>query len=199
MSQMNGVESLQEIRRRRATWVALRIMPHEPQTRAWLRRGGVPADEVDDLVQEAYCRLSVIEDVDHISRPGAYFFSIVRNLLIRRRRAAAVVSLESIAEIEAMADPDTSPELEIAMRLDAERIRMLIGELPDRCRRIVQMRKIEGYSQAEIARLLGISESVVENNVHRGVKAILKKWTSKSEEVTDTLNIVELDARGRST
>ncbi|NML13201.1 sigma-70 family RNA polymerase sigma factor [Sphingobium sp. AR-3-1] len=173
-------------------------MPHEVQVRAWLRRARVIAEEADDVVQEAYCRLAMLDDVDHIEQPGAYFFSIVRNLLVRRRRGENVVSLESIAVIETLPDPNISPELEVAARLDAERIRGFIGQLPDRCRRIVEMRKLEGYSQAEIARLLGITESVVENNVYRGVKAVVKRWQLKNEEVSDRLKLFEAEVKERS-
>ncbi|HJS62781.1 MAG TPA: sigma-70 family RNA polymerase sigma factor [Pseudolabrys sp.] len=193
---MSEMETLRDRQRRRATWVALRILPHEAQSRNWLRRAKVTAEEADDLIQEAYCRLAAVDDVDHIDRPGAYFFSIIRNLLIRRRRGVTVVSLESLAEIETLADPDTSPETEVAMRIDAERLRELIAALPDRCRRIVEMRKVEGYSQSEIARLLGISESVVENNVHRGVKAILKNWNDKNDEVRARHGSSEASERG---
>lgn len=195
---MDPQESLLETRRRRATWVALRIMPHEAQSRAWLRRARVQPDEADDLVQEAYCRIAMIDEVDHIDRPGAYFFSIIRNLLVRRRRDAAVVSLESIAEIEAVPDPDTSPEMEVARRMDVERLRALIAELPERCRRIVEMQKIEGYSQLEIARLLGITESVVENNIYRGVQAVRRNWLRKQDDMSYRLTIFGNDGEGRS-
>jgi RNA polymerase sigma factor (sigma-70 family) len=195
---MQQQETSLERRRCRATWVALRVMPHEVQVRAWLRRARVIAEEADDVVQEAYCRLAMLDDVDHIEQPGAYFFSIVRNLLVRRRRGENVVSLESIAVIETLPDPNISPELEVAARLDAERIRGFIGQLPDRCRRIVEMRKLEGYSQAEIARLLGITESVVENNVYRGVKAVVKRWQLKNEEVSDRLKLFEAEVKERS-
>lgn len=195
---MNAPEALIERRRRRATWVALRVMPHEAQSRAWLRRARVPSEEADDLVQEAYCRLALLEDVDHIDHPGAYFFSIIRNLLIRQKRAAAVVSLEDIAQLEATPSPDVSPEAEVGMRLDAARARALISELPGRCRRIVEMRKLEGYSQVEIAQLLGVTESVVENNIYRGMKAVLQKWTSRSHAASDQLGVGDANRKGIS-
>jgi len=45
--------------------------------------------------------------------------------------------------------------------------------LPDRCRRIFEMRKIEGLPQREIARRMGVTENVVENESVRGLRAIL--------------------------
>jgi RNA polymerase sigma-70 factor (ECF subfamily) len=52
----------------------------------------------------------------------------------------------------------------------------LIAALPERCRRIVEMRKIEGVSQRDIAKALGVTESVVENQVNLGVKAVMLAW-----------------------
>ena len=55
----------------------------------------------------------------------------------------------------------------------------LIAALPDRCRRIFELRKIEGVSQREIARRLGVSEHVVENESVRGLRAILAAMTEQ--------------------
>jgi len=48
----------------------------------------------------------------------------------------------------------------------------LIDRLPDRCRRVFEMRKIQGLSQREIAARLGITETVVENEVVKGLRLI---------------------------
>src|SRR3546814_14494644 len=52
----------------------------------------------------------------------------------------------------------------------------LIDALPERRRRIVRMRKLDGYSQREISQQLGVSESIVENEIHQGVRAVLRAW-----------------------
>ncbi len=161
-------------------WVVSHILPHEPSIRAWLRRARMAPDDVDDVIQEAYSRLSALDSVAHIERPRAYFFSIVRNLLVRRLSKAKIVPIESIAELESYADDNAfTPERETAARLEYARVRAIIGGLPDRCRRIVEMRKIDGLSQREIAAHLGISESVVENQVHQGIRAVLRAMRSQ--------------------
>ncbi len=58
-------------------------------------------------------------------------------------------------------------------------MRGLIAALPERCRRIFEMRKIEGVSQREIARRLGVTEHVVENEAVRGLRAILAAMTEQ--------------------
>ena len=172
-----------ERRRQIAAWVGAFIMPHEINVRAWLRRTRVSPEDIDDVIQEAYCKLAGLDGFEHIERPDAYFFSVVRHLLLRRIRRASVVSFTTIAEIEAFDDDRPSPEREVAAQREYERIRTLIALLPDRCREIFEMRRIQGLSQREIARMIGISEGMVEYYVSQGVKAIVRSMRVQEEEV----------------
>lgn len=165
----------QDKRARIVAWVAHSVMPHEGKVRAWLARSRVTREDIDDVIQEAYCRLAALDDVEAIDRPDAYFFSIARNLLAANLRRAKIVAFEAVAEIEALApfDEAPSPEREAAGRLELARVRHLVETLPERCRQIFEMRKIEGLPQREIAARLGVSESVVENEGAKGVRMIL--------------------------
>jgi RNA polymerase sigma-70 factor (ECF subfamily) len=49
-----------------------------------------------------------------------------------------------------------------------------IGELPPRCREVVTLRKIEGLSQREVARKMGITEDTVERQVSNGIRLLRK-------------------------
>ena len=80
-----------------AAWVTEHVIPHEAAVRAWLARTRASQEDIDELIQESYSRLAALESVDHIDRPDAYFFSIARNLLVRRLRRARVVPIEAIA------------------------------------------------------------------------------------------------------
>ena len=44
-------------------WVGAQILPHEADVRGWLRRVGAHPDDIDDIVQEAYCRLAGLASV----------------------------------------------------------------------------------------------------------------------------------------
>ena len=160
-----------------AAWVTEHVIPHEAAVRAWLARTRASQEDIDELIQESYSRLAALESVDHIDRPDAYFFSIARNLLVRRLRRARVVPIEAIAEIDAFQDDmRPSPEREAGSRIDYRRLLALIDALPERRRRIVRMRKLEGWSQREIAAALGISESIVEKEIYQGVRAVQRAW-----------------------
>ena len=161
-------------RARRVAWVAKEVMPHEPAVRRWLARSRVPFDQIDDFIQEAYCKLSALTSVEHIQRPDAYFFQTVRSLVTEKIRKARIVSIETFTEIESLPvlSDDPSPERIVAARRELAEVLRLIGELPARCRQVVRLRKIEGLSQKEISLRLGITETMVENDVVKGMRLI---------------------------
>lgn len=166
-----------ERRHRLAAWVAREVLPHEAGVRAWLGRARIAPEDIDEVIQDAYCRLAQLDTIDHIDRPDAYFFSVARNLLVRRLKRARIVPIETIAEIEAFNDElRPSPERQVGDRIDYARMLAFMDALPRRCGTIVRLRKIEGWSQKEIAAHLGITEKAVEKQIWTGVKAIQQAW-----------------------
>ncbi len=187
-------------RRAIVLWVARQVMPHEGKVRAWLRRSRVTAADADDLIQEAYSRIAGLDSIDRIDRPDAYFFQIVRNLLTEQMRRARVVRIETVAEIDALAlaSDEASPERIAASRQELERVRRLISALPERCRRIVEMRKIQGLSQRDIAAALGVSESVVENDGAKGLRLILQALREEAMRPGTQMEHDDVRPRNRS-
>ncbi|MEO7688343.1 MAG: sigma-70 family RNA polymerase sigma factor [Sphingomonas sp.] len=175
--------------------MANEVIPHEAAVRAWLLRSRVSQEDADELIQEAYAVLAGLDAVHHIARPDGYFFSVVRNLLLRRLRRAKIVQIEAIAEIETYAaDADPSPERQVVGRIDYDRMLGLIAGLPERCRQIVQMRKIEGLSQREIANRLNVTENVVENQTYLGIQSVLRAW--RDGETAAELRFTAFGAEG---
>jgi len=172
-----------ERRNQIGNWVAINVLPLEPAVRAWLSRVRVSQEDAEDLIQEAYCLLAGLDSVDHILRPDAYFFSTVRNLLRRRLRRATVVPITAVAELEEFRDDRPSPEREVGGRRDYDRVRAIIATLPEPCRRVVELRRIEGVPQRQIAQALGISEGMVEWHVHRGIQAVLKHFGNPQHDL----------------
>lgn len=156
-------------------WVSCEIIPHEADVRAWLRRSLVVSGEVDDVVQEAYCRLSDLKDHRHILNPRAYFFQTARSIVLEQMRRARIVRIEAVTEIDALRIEwdEPSPERIAGGRKELARVMEIVAALPERARRIFEMRKILGLSQREIAQTLGVSENIVENEAARGLKTVL--------------------------
>ncbi|MBN8842044.1 MAG: RNA polymerase sigma factor [Sphingomonadales bacterium] len=167
---------MSELDQRLIAWVSTQVMPHEPAVRAWLRRSMVSHEDADDLIQEAYANLASLDAFEQIARPDGYFFQIVRNLLTDQLRRARIVRIESVAEMDTLkaASDDPSPERVTAAKRELEMVQRVIAGLPERCRRIFEMRKIQGLSQREIADRLKVSESIVENDGVKGMRLIMQ-------------------------
>jgi RNA polymerase sigma factor (sigma-70 family) len=167
---------LRQSRRDIVTWVGSNIVPHEAGLRARLRRMAVPEEEISDIVQDAYLKISNLDSVAHIQNGRAYFFTTARTVLLDRIRRERIVRIDSMTEMEALtlADEDPGPERRVAARLELDRVRRLIEALPDRCREIFELRRIQGVPQREIAERLGVPEHTVEAQAIRGLKLILK-------------------------
>lgn len=159
-------------------WIGRCILPWEASVRAYLARASVPYDQIDDIVQEAYSRISRLESFGHIVSPRAYFREVARNILLEQLRRAQIVRFDAVAEMDSLnlADETPNPERTVIAKDDLTRLKGLIDNLPERCRKIFVMRKIEGLSQKEIAALLGISENTVETQVRRGLQHVMKGW-----------------------
>ncbi|MGF7146729.1 RNA polymerase sigma-70 factor (ECF subfamily) [Sphingomonas zeicaulis] len=166
-----------------ADWVGREILPHERDLRIWLQRRFVAADDVEDIVQECYCRLAQLPDVSGIGSPRAYLFTMARNLAYRQRRTATVVRIEPIADTDAdhLHSDLPSPERVAVARQELGRVQAALATLSDRARRIFLMRRVEGISQKEIAATLGVSEVIVENEASRSLRTILKLMTEPAE------------------
>lgn len=181
-----------EQRRAIALWVAREILPHESAVRSLLRRLRLLPQDVDEVIQDCYCRFAMLEDVGHIERPRTYFFSAARNIAGRRLRRAKIVPIDSHVAMELFEDSDRpSPEHVAGGRLDLLRLLNFMDALPERCRRIVELRKIEGWSQKEIAAHLGITEKAVEKQIWVGVKAIQRAWQDADTEVSERWAAIE--------
>ena len=60
-----------------------------------------------------------------------------------------------------------------------EEIQRLVNEkLPDKCRNIFILSRIEGKSNPEIAELLDLSIRTVENQIYRAIKILKKNLTN---------------------
>ncbi len=164
-------------------WVGRHILPHERQLRVWLR-AAFPAVDVDDVVQETYCRISRLDGFAHIDDPRRYFFRAARNVVleqIRRERVVSIDAASGLAELDSAPDLSHSPEEIVAERHMLARIERLIDALPDRARQIFRLRKIDGMAQRDIAMRLHVPETVVENDVARGLKRILDQLSEEEK------------------
>lgn len=167
----------------RVRWVARHIIPAEPSVRASLQRSGADKHEVDDLIQDAYCKFAAMDSVDHIDQPQAFFMQVVKNLRRDKLRREKIIQFEEFTEIGEPIVEDREPSLEAAVsaRLELGLVDQVLQSLPTRCRSIFTLKRIEGLSQREIAQRLGVTENIVENDVRKAVKALQAKLRNSDQ------------------
>jgi RNA polymerase sigma factor (sigma-70 family) len=170
-----------------AKWIAREILPHERSARSRLSRRWANVLEIDDVIQEAYCRIARLDAVHHIANPVGYFHRTAHAVAIDALRRRGVVNLVQVNESEWLDVKDEEPLADRALeaRQELARATGLLAQLSDTCRRAIEMRRLEGFSQRETAEQLGVSESVVRNHLVRGVHKVLKALASEDDGPTE--------------
>lgn len=125
---------------------------------------------------------------EQIARPGGYFFQIVRNLMIDAIRHARVVRIDTVGQIADWPgkNDDVTPERIALVRNELSWVMRSIETLPERCRDIFKLRKIEGLSQREIAARMGVSESIVENDAVKGLALLMRAMRQTVDTTPET-------------
>jgi len=184
----------------RARWIAIHILPLEPQLRGWLKRVTPAGLEVDDLVQEAYAKLASLATVSNITQHKAYLYQIVKRLISNHVRRGQVVSIEAVAEVAnltAAQDEGFSPERILSGRQELERLYEAIGKLPAPYRSVFVMRKFDDRPQKMIAAELRISENIVERRLSRALQLILDHLNTNRGELEHGLGFIRAERRQR--
>lgn len=165
------------IDRERTRWFLRNILPHEPGLRRWLARSGLAGIDPDDIIQESYTILAELESVDAILNPRAYLYQVARSRIVRHIRRAQIVEIHAIDNLERLDHPDdaASPEQHAIDRDELRHLAHAISAMPGKMREAFVLRRVEGFSQREIAAEMGISENTVEKHISRGIR-FLVEW-----------------------
>lgn len=169
-------ERLAPLNREVREWISREILPHEAEVRRWLVRATPRGLDPSDVIQEAYSRIARFKSDTPVQSGRAYFYAVVRNVLRDHFRRAHIVQIEPLSEIDQLRVLDDSPHAErvCAGRQELRIVWRLLDQLPDRCRKIFLLRKLEGLSQREIATRMGVTENIVEKQVSLGLRLLLK-------------------------
>ena len=155
-----------------AVWFAEAVRPHEPALRAFLSQRFASLPDHDDLVQETYARLLRVSDPQRLVHARAFLFTTARNVAIdhfRRTRRTPVDPIDDNTEIALLEPaPGAGETLDRAERHEA--MLTALGTLPDRCREVMLLRYVDGFSAQEIAAHLGLAPATVRVHLMKGVR-----------------------------
>ena len=151
-------------------WFSDNVQPHESELRGYLRRKFLQFD-IDDIVQETYARLFRANEKSPLRSVRAFLFTTARNAAVDIYRRRQVVTIDGVANLECLPVVEDKPDAfeRLCHDQELELLADAIESLPDRCRCIVKLRKLEGLSHREIAVRLGIAESTVNVQITNGI------------------------------
>ena len=155
-------------------WFIDAILVHEEALLRYLQRNWPHRDELHDLRQEVYARVYQAAGKGLPQQPKAFLFASARHLLADRARRARVVSIEPMGDFEpshVLVD-EVSPERWCGGRQALKRLAEALDRLPDRCREVVWLRRVDELSQKDVALRLGISEKTVEKHIAKGMRLL---------------------------
>lgn len=155
-----------------AVWFTEAVRPHEPALRAFLSRRFSSLPDHDDLVQETYARLLRLSDPERLVHARAFLFTTARNVAIdqvRRTLRTPVDPIDDRSEIALL-----EPAMGMAEALDGaqrhEAMLAALGTLPERCREVMLLRYVDGFSAQEIAAHLDLAPATVRVHLMKGVR-----------------------------
>jgi RNA polymerase sigma-70 factor (ECF subfamily) len=117
----------------------------------------------EDVVQDAWLKLTEAPDSADIRQPVSYLFRLVRNLAIDRARRLSLEIHYGAKEAVPLSarSGDASPEQTVIARDMLRALERVLAELPDRTRLVFEMHRISGHSVEEIAQALDLSTGFV--------------------------------------
>jgi RNA polymerase sigma-70 factor, ECF subfamily len=154
---------------------------HAPMVRRLTRAVLQHPEDADDASQDAFLSAwNALDRFDPGAPLGPWLARIALNAardLLRRRRVRATDPVP-----DTLAGSGPSPELETERALLRLRLGKALAGLPERQRVAVTLFEVEGYSHAEIGRLLNVPEGTVRSDVFHARRRLRAALGSPEEE-----------------
>jgi RNA polymerase sigma-70 factor (ECF subfamily) len=129
--------------------------------------------EAQDVAHDAYLRVYPKMEDQSAEKPEALLYTTARRLAfnrLKRRKIAPFIPGEANFETAASAQPGVAQQ--VMARQEFHQLEQAIAQLPEGCRTVLLLRKIELLSHQEIARQLGIAISTVEKQHARALRLL---------------------------
>jgi RNA polymerase sigma-70 factor (ECF subfamily) len=122
-----------------------------------------------------YAKFMNHKALDSIRYPRQYALLVARGIIIDHLRHSRVVPISSSGDLELLDVPelDANVEERLEFRQEVAAVTAALNEFPKLCREVLILRRIEGLSQKDVARRLGISEKTVEKYMAIGVRLLI--------------------------
>ncbi|MCP4203994.1 MAG: sigma-70 family RNA polymerase sigma factor [bacterium] len=139
------------------------------------RRYRIPPQDAEDLMQQSL--MALIDGREQVENPEAWLAGTLRNhcLMYWRRRRRRLYSAVDTAILETLAEPTRSEQDTIELSHDMASI---LGDLPSRCRSVLELRYGLGCRPLETAKRLGYRSSSIYKILQRCLAALSRRLTA---------------------
>lgn len=142
-------------------------------------RQGATADEAKDIAQDVMLRLwQMRSELERYRSLEAVSCQAARRLTINQHRRPTLVRFD---QQEPCAIHAADPSLALEEDEDAQWLEHRLAELPPTQHAILHLRQVEHRSSAEIARLLGITETSVRTLLARARRTLLQEIMKRNQ------------------
>ena len=146
------------------------------EIRFFIRSRVKDAGVAEDLTQDLYLRLNAIKEPTVVDNIPGYLFRMAHNIssdhlrLEKRQQFLAT----DIAKLMDTFEGGRDPRFGVDAKLELEQIQNQLSSLPERCRKIFLLNRIEGLTHKEIAARFGITTRAVEKNIKKALEHCLR-------------------------
>ncbi len=159
--------------------------------RNYLRKlvGAGPPDP-DDVAQAAFAKLAGRDSFDDIENLPAFLWRTAQNILISEQRRASIRRSNASDVKEVFSGPatdDFDAERVLIAKMEVNAVLSSLKTMTAKRRAILLMSRIDGYSNAEIGRRLGLARSTVSEHLARAMMeldAVLNEAEEKEKTRT---------------
>jgi RNA polymerase sigma-70 factor (ECF subfamily) len=146
--------------------------------------------DADDVLQDVLLRMHRgLPSLQDETRMAAWMYRIARTSIADHQRARARHPLAKVGELPELLGASEGADEDAVSRMVAQYLSLLIVRLPSPYREAITLTELEGRSQREAAKMLGVSVSCIKSRVQRG-RAKLRELLEKCCEIA-------LDSRGK--
>ncbi|WP_353196423.1 RNA polymerase sigma-70 factor [Parapedobacter defluvii] len=174
----DGANLIQQLHRgNQAAFDALFRMFH-PALCFFARRlaSGLPKGQAEEIVQDAFLKLwQRRTNFSDLSAIKAFLYIATRNACLNYIEKEQVRSRRHEQYLHSVDEVEDAVVEEIIYAEVLREVSQAIDTLPEQCRRIIKMAYEEGLTPKEIAQVLNISISTVNNQKSRGVSLLKKR------------------------
>lgn len=159
------------------------LSEQRPALIGFLHKRGVAPDDAQDVAQDAMLRLVRYRaQPADVLRPLLYRIALnALNDHLRRSRSrqqAAHFSMDEVLHDPPSQDPEH--ERRVAGEQELQLARRIILQMPERCRQVYLLNRVNEMSYSQIARHCGISVKAVEKNIARAL-TLLRRGLQQTE------------------